>query len=263
MTEIDNKIQEPNHKISIWAKISFWCGLFALGFPILLFSSSMAIMMLWTFCPLFRKVGDFLESFLFIIPYSLVVIALFAIISGIGALIVIRLNKATLKGVKKAVTGIILGLSFFLLLFGMRQLAVIRELAVKYGCQNSMSEIGKALRQYAAENDNKYPTDYEWCDLLIEHCGLKERIFWCNSAYEHRLNYKNSNYALNPNVEPNSPPNLVLLCETKGGWNQVADPNLLTAENHVNGCNILFNDGHAEFVKKKNFKNLKWKTDNK
>jgi prepilin-type processing-associated H-X9-DG protein len=240
--------------------MSFWCGLFALGVPILLLSSSMHILMLWMFFPSVRKMGSFLEPFMFIVPYLLVAIALVALVSGVISLIIIHLEKGILKGTNKAVIGVVLSLVFFLFVFGMPQLAAIRHLALKQMCQNNLLEIGKALRQYATDN-NKYPTDYNWCDLLIEHNSLKEEIFWCGGADENRLKYKNSNYALNSSAEPNSPPNLVLVCETKYGWNQLADPNLLTAENHMNkGSNILFNDGHVEFIKKKNFKNLIWKS---
>jgi len=37
---------------------------------------------------------------------------------------------------------------------------------------------------------------------------------------------------------------------------------LLNPDNHGGkGCNILFNDGHVEFVKTDQFGNLKWKVD--
>jgi len=87
-----------------------------------------------------------------------------------------------------------------------------------------------------------------WIDLPIGPDGAKQKVLiW------------RSDYAMNPNCEPNSPPGTVLLFETKGGWNQFGGPGLLTFENHGGkGCNILFNDGHVEFVRTKLFEELKW-----
>ncbi len=79
-------------------------------------------------------------------------------------------------------------------------------------------------------------------------------------------------YAINPNCKPNSPVDVVLLFETQGGWNQHGGPELLSTQNHpehkdwfwgyrVPGCNVMFNDGHVEFVPKDRFDELKWKAE--
>ena len=66
-------------------------------------------------------------------------------------------------------------------------------------------------------------------------------------------------YAINPNCEPNSPKDTVLVFEAKGGWNKFGGPELLTFENHKGGANVGFNDGHVEFVKPEDVNKLKWK----
>jgi hypothetical protein len=39
---------------------------------------------------------------------------------------------------------------------------------------------------------------------------------------------------------------LVLLFETKGGWNQYGGPELLSTKNHKgDGCHVLINDSHV------------------
>jgi len=67
-------------------------------------------------------------------------------------------------------------------------------------------------------------------------------------------------YAMNPNCRPNSPSDMVLLFETKGGWNQFGGREILTTENHGGkGCNILFNNGRVKFVKTERLDDLAWK----
>ena len=67
---------------------------------------------------------------------------------------------------------------------------------------------------------------------------------------------------MNPNCKPNSPPDMVLLFETKGGWNRPAGPETANTGNcRPDGCNVLFNDGSVTFVKTKDLGKLKWKVE--
>jgi hypothetical protein len=71
-------------------------------------------------------------------------------------------------------------------------------------------------------------------------------------------------YAINPNAEPNSPGDVVLLFETKGGWNQFGGPEILTTANHSgDDCNVLFNDSRVKWIKAKDTGKLRWKDDQK
>jgi len=131
------------------------------------------------------------------------------------------------------------------------------EAACRVVCGVKLSGLGRAIRVYDCDYD-RYPTPNAWCDLLIEYAEVNEDYFICNGAL------KNSDkgpchYALNPNCSPNSPNDVVLLFETKGGWNQFGGPKLLTVENHEGkGCIILFNDSHVDFIKTENLGELKW-----
>jgi len=112
---------------------------------------------------------------------------------------------------------------------------------------------------YADDSSGQYPTANNWCDLLIEHTPLTENGLFCRAGGEGR-----SHYALNPYCEPNSPNDVVLLFETRGGWNQFGGPEILTFENHNGkGCNVLFNDQHVKFVKPEQLVDLKWKDEQK
>ena len=81
-----------------------------------------------------------------------------------------------------------------------------------------------------------------------------EKCFICPANKKGRCHY-----AMNPNISPRLQPGLVLLFETKGGWNQVGGPEILTIENHHReGCNVLFNDSHVEFVRADEISELRW-----
>jgi prepilin-type processing-associated H-X9-DG protein len=118
-----------------------------------------------------------------------------------------------------------------------------------------------------SENDGRYPTAEKWCDLLKDYY-IKDDLV-CPAK---RSTGEQCSYALNPNCEPNSPADVVLLFETNGGWNQHGGPELLNTQNHpdykdwfwgykIPGCNVMFNDGHVEFIPKKQFAELKWKAE--
>ena len=68
-------------------------------------------------------------------------------------------------------------------------------------------------------------------------------------------------YAMNPNCKMDSPPDMVLLFETVGGWNQYGGPELFTFDNHDprGGC-VLLNDGTVKFIHTtEEFRQLRWK----
>ena len=128
-------------------------------------------------------------------------------------------------------------------------------------CRSNLDSLGRALVVYASQHSNEYPTAEEWCDLLAEGDYAGDKQFVCMvakmSGYQGR-----SHYAMNPDCGANSSADTVLLFETKGGWNQHGGPEILATENHKRkGCNILFNNGHVEFVPSSELSQLKWKAE--
>jgi hypothetical protein len=124
----------------------------------------------------------------------------------------------------------------------------------------------EALRQNDPSIRNKtlYPSPSEWCDDILRpypalgisegHLNPKPHI--CPSAGEGK-----NHYAMNPNCKPDSPPDMVLLFETKAGWNQHGGPGLFTLKNHDprGGC-ILLNDGTVKFIRtNEELRQLRWK----
>ncbi|MGB2807142.1 MAG: hypothetical protein WBC22_05355 [Sedimentisphaerales bacterium] len=162
-------------------------------------------------------------------------------------------------------------------------------------CASNLSKLGKALQLYANDYDGRYPSADRWCDLLVKYKSVNKRKLICKSAdsgmysttdpidevnfapeavFHYEYNDVNGqhlfaysvewcHYAINTNARPNSPGDMVLLFETRRGWNQFGGPEILSDENHLDedrkGCNVLFNDGNVKFIKPKNLKKLKFK----
>jgi len=172
-------------------------------------------------------------------------------ILGIVALVKIKISKGQLKGLWLASAAVVLSILAALLAPAIsEQIRLKKEVA----CGRNLFGLGKRMMIYANIFDNKYPTPDKWCDLLIRHTDVNEKEFICPSAGKGPCHY-----AINPNCEPNSPNDVVLLFETKRGWNQLGGQELLTFEHHSReGCLVLFNDGHVEFVRRERFGELKW-----
>lgn len=168
----------------------------------------------------------------------------------------------------------------------------IKNIGFLIPCQKNMRYLGIALHQYAADNNGLYPTPSKWCDLLVEK-GIDKDKFWCRSVgytitdspieetndpvqvrfvfddndeqgkKKYAYQIEGANYGLNPNAEPNSAPNEVLLFETSNGWNKFGGPESVSITNHLEiygkeGCNILFNDGRISFINPKDLPKLNW-----
>ena len=70
-----------------------------------------------------------------------------------------------------------------------------------------------------------------------------------------------SDYAMNPDCEPNSPPDTVLLLEAEPSWNRHGGPALFTFDNHdPKGGLVLLNDGTVKFIRtEEELTQLRWK----
>jgi prepilin-type processing-associated H-X9-DG protein len=138
----------------------------------------------------------------------------------------------------------------------------VRQFAFQTICGTNLNSIGIAMNLYANENNGKFPTPAKWCDILSNDpkLGIIPKIFICKGAEQGPCDY-----AMNKNVENlgrNTPADMVLLFDSTPGWNQSGGPEILSTENHIGrGCNILFADGHVDWVKKEDLHKLRWTTD--
>ncbi len=108
-----------------------------------------------------------------------------------------------------------------------------------------------------------YPAPDKWCSSILNAYRITEKNdeylmkpYKCPSA-----GYGKCHYAMNPNCTSESSPYMVLLFETKGGWNQHGGPELFTFDNHDprGGC-VLLNDGTVKFIRTtEELQQLRWK----
>jgi hypothetical protein len=187
-----------------------------------------------------------------------------AIICGIIAIGKINKSRGQLKGKGLAITGIIASVAGPALTISMLlpTLSKAKMQAQQVACGSHMRQLGQAMSFYVLDNMGMHPTPSKWCDLIQPYLGQSsEKVMLCPTKKDARCTY-----ALNKNVEKlksrPAPPNMVLLFETTGGWNQYGEPELLTTKNHGGkGCNILFCNGDVRFVKTEDIPKLKWMPD--
>lgn len=185
-----------------------------------------------------------------------------ALILGIVALVQINRNKQRLSGSGLAKWAVASGtISLVLIVFG--TIAVWSKYRTGSPvwitmCKNNLHNLADGIATYTKENQTRYPDPETWCDSLLYWTQNAEKCFKCPDAMR-QTGDGTCHYAINPACEPNSPPDTVLLFETKAGWNQSGGPEILTTENHNGkGCNVLFNDGSVKFVKTEELNKLKW-----
>jgi hypothetical protein len=110
--------------------------------------------------------------------------------------------------------------------------------------------------------DSRYPASDKWCDDILDayrDAALEHLIrepFTCPVVSGNK-----SSYAVNPDCTFESPADVVLLFETKDGWNQHGGPELFTFDNHdPKGGLVLLNDGTVKFIRtEEELKQLRWK----
>jgi len=155
----------------------------------------------------------------------------------------------------------------------------IRPFELRVQCANNLRNLWHRLRLYhktekkrpvdsSGKTEISYPATTQWCAAIVRACRTIEmlnediiRPYICPAVGEGKSYLAKSHYAMNPNCKPDSPQDMVLLFETKAGWNQHGGPELFTFDNHdpEGGC-VLLNDGTVKFIRtKEELQQLRWK----
>jgi prepilin-type processing-associated H-X9-DG protein len=133
-----------------------------------------------------------------------------------------------------------------------------RKYAYRVKCNACLKSLGAAFKIYADEFDGSLPGVESWCDALGQY--MIPGLLVCASSHAKE---DQSSYAMNKFLDGKKlfelSPDLVLLFESKPGWNMAGGLEILTTEHHEGeGCNVLFADGHVEFVGADGISGLKW-----
>ena len=217
-----------------------------------------------------------------------------SIILGIIGLFRICISHGKFRGSYWAFLGIV----FHLIITAgivIPALQQIPELAERIECGKRLASLGKAIDAYTSDHGSRYPDSNSWCDLLIADANVRLYNYMCKFDGGCRLG--ESSYAMNENLKGKKvsdvAADIVVLFETDYGndkngqitlyadrdgaepnsfysdrkvrkdkWNQHGGPELLTLEHHDGkGCMVLFADGHLEWIKAKDIKNLRWEVE--
>ncbi|HDY88068.1 MAG TPA: hypothetical protein ENH82_08155 [bacterium] len=183
------------------------------------------------------------------------------LINSIRGLIKAGVNKKQpfendLQGQKRKISepAMLITVSVIILLIGLQLPMFVRpQLPFQMICGSNLSGLGKSMLIYAEEH-GEYPAVDKWCDFMLEKGLVTEEKLKCPVHKN-----KRGSYAMNPNCKVDSEDDVVLLFESKGGWNLFGGAELLASENHGgNGLNILFKNGAVQFVKVEEFGELNW-----
>lgn len=130
-------------------------------------------------------------------------------------------------------------------------------------CSYNIDDLKAGLRGYLNVKKS-YPPASEWYDATVHPYQGKvynasvarlDKAITCPGASHGRYHY-----AMNPDCDPNSPPDTVLLFEARPGRNQHGGPELFTFDNHdpKGGC-VLLNDGTVKFIRtEEELQQLRW-----
>jgi len=167
----------------------------------------------------------------------------------------IKKYRLNLKGVLLTITGLVFAFyTIFFVFIGPR----IRSVSYRMLCAQNLENLGKAILIYANDNDDKYPSSSNWCDLLIEHTDVTKEQFICPLSF-----WPVFSYGFNKNLDGlqvgDVPPNTVVLFEIEGGRNVSGGPELmLDDERDAYGTNVLHADFHVSFEPKGSKTSLNW-----
>lgn len=137
----------------------------------------------------------------------------------------------------------------------------IQPFHLRMDCARNLRILHSNFSKYFLDKKT-WPSPTEWCDAIVQNYRPKRsrelhisRCFKCPNVPGGKCHY-----AVNPRCRPSSPPDTVLLFETKAGWNQHGGPELFSFVNHdpKGGC-VLLNDGTVKFIRtKEELQQLRW-----
>jgi len=186
--------------------------------------------------------------------YAVLATSILSIFIGILAILRIKKNKTAIRGNELVVMAIVLSL------WGSHEAVMlprVRRVSYNMLCAKQMKNLGKAILIYSSDNNDKFPSASNWCDLLIKHADITEEQFMCGDSFWPIFSYGfNKNIS---NVHINDvPPDTVVLFEIEGGRNVSGGAELMNIDKHGSSSNVLFVNFHVLVVQQNEADDLKW-----
>ena len=210
-------------------------------------------------------VGILFASFggVFLTVGALGVIAM-AFVCSIVSLIGLVFYKFKVPGAGKVALVMIASYPILALAYAIESPAfsLAKARARKVICKNNLVNLNNCFQVYCQKNNTCSVPD-NWCDFLMSYFKDEEDdIYKCPTDKTGTCSY-----AMNENIPADAnelPSDLVLLFESKPGWNQTGSLDDVVTDRHGEnnpGANIVFADGHVKFVPAEDIPNLRWTVD--
>jgi len=177
---------------------------------------------------------------------------------GIGGAIAVILSFIfTWLPKKRQPLGILSWMTTFLqtVLLGLTIYLIIPP-SEKAVCRQNLVHLSTAIL------NGDFPESFRWSDELeqvLKQRGVEhsEKCFICPSQSPQR-NGKQCSYSLNRSAVFSKQPDVVLLYESSGGWNNAAEKAEIDVTRHGKGCWVVFRNHDVQFIEADQVRLLKW-----
>ena len=189
-----------------------------------------------------------------------IVALVIALVSGVVALIRIKLSAGRLAGRRLAWLGLIIPVVVGVAFVRSKGPEEEAQIMPERECQNNLRRLAATFSMYQQNNDGQFPAVEKWCDELLKTAPGDESMFKCPATKEGRCNYALNVYAAE--LEGDISEDMVFLFESKPGWNQIGGPELAVAGHQDRSsrkiCHIILGNGRGVAVDISEINDLNW-----
>jgi len=193
------------------------------------------------------------------------------LILGFVAMKQIKASQGRLGGYALALAGTIVSavalvvsivlIALYAALF-LPSLAQAKTKAQTINCVNNLKQLGLAVRLYAGDNEDKYPSGTNWCNTLTSYVG-STRIYQCPEDKAQLSSGYAFNAALNGLDEQDIAPDTVMFFESDSGWNACGGKELMILQPRHNKTFVIgLADGSVHQMQAAQVAQLRWNPTN-